>query len=52
MEYVKTIVVALLFWSWWHSSSLGCIHFEELGEALLSGLSAHCRRNSACTSVQ
>ena len=26
MEYVKTTVVALLFWSKWHSSSLGCIH--------------------------
>ena len=52
MEYVKTTAVALLFWSQWHSSSLGCIHSEELGEALLSRFSAHCRRNTACTSVQ
>ena len=51
MEYVKTTAVALLFWSPWHSSSLGCIHSEELGEALLSRFSAHCRRNTACTSV-
>ena len=51
-EYVKTTVVALLFWSQWHSASLGCIHSEELGEALLSRFSAHCRRNTACTSVQ
>ena len=51
-EYVKTTAVALLFWSQWHSASLGCIHSEELGEALLSWFSAHCRRNTACTSVQ
>ena len=51
-EYVKTTAVALLFWSQWHSASLGCIHSEELGEALLSQFSAHCRRNTACTSVQ
>ena len=51
-EYVKTTAVALLFWSQWHSASLGCIHSEELGEALLSRFSAHCRRNTACTSVQ
>ena len=51
-EYVKTTAVALLFWSRWHSASLGCIHSEELGEALLSRFSAHCRRNTACTSVQ
>ena len=51
-EYVKTTAVALLFWSQWHSGSLGCIHPEELGEALLSRFSAHCRRNTACTSVQ
>ena len=51
-EYVKTTAVAVLFWSLWHSSSLGCMHSEELGEALLSWFSAHCRRNIACTSVQ
>ena len=51
-EYVKTTAVALLFWSRWHCASLGCIHYEELGEALLSQFSAHCRRNTACTSVQ
>ena len=51
-EYVKTTAVALPFWSQWHSSSLGCIHSEELGEALLSRFSAHCHRNPACTSVQ
>ena len=51
-EYVKTTAVALLFWSQWHSASPGCIHSEELGEALLSRFSAHCRRNTACTSVQ
>ena len=51
-EYVKTTAVALLFWSQWHSSSLGCIHSKKLGEALLSRFSAHCRRNVACTSVQ
>ena len=49
---MKTTAVALLFWSQWHSASLGCIHSEELGEALLSRFSAHCRRNTACTSVQ
>ena len=51
-EYVKTTAVVLLFWSQWHSSFLGCIHSEELGEAVLSRFSAHCRRNTACTSVQ
>ena len=51
-EYVKTTVVALLFWSPWHTASLGCIHSEELGEALMSRFSADCRRNTACTSVQ
>ena len=51
-EYVKTTAVALLFWSQWHFASLGCIHSEEQGEALLSRFSAHCRRNTACTSVQ
>ena len=51
-EYVKTNVVALLFWSHWHSSSLGCIHSEELGESLHSQFSAHCCRNTACTSMQ
>ena len=51
-EYVKTTAVALLFWSQWHSASLGCTHSEELGEALLSRFSAHCRRNTSCTSVQ
>ena len=51
-EYVETTAVALLFWSQWHSSSLRCIPSEELCEALLSRFSAHCRRNTACTSVQ
>ena len=51
-EYVKTTAVALLFWSQWHSSSLGCIHSEKPGEALLRLFSAQCRRNTACTSVQ
>ena len=51
-EYVKTTAVALLFWSQGHSACLVCIHSEELGEALLSLFSAHCRRNTACTSVQ
>ena len=49
---MKTTVVALLFWSQWHSSSLGCIHSEEPGEALLGRFPAHYRRNTACTSVQ
>ena len=40
-EYVKTTAVALLIWSQWHSSSLGYIQCEELGE--LSPLSPqHC----------
>ena len=50
-EYVKTTAVALPFWSQWHSSSLGCIHSEELGEALQSRFSAHCRRNTACNGL-
>ena len=49
---MKATAVALLFWSQWHLASLGCIHSEELGEALLSWFPAHCRRNTACTSVQ
>ena len=49
---MKTDAVALLFWSQWHSASLGCVHSDELGEALLSRLSAHCRCHTACTSVQ
>ena len=51
-EYVKTTVVVVLFCSQWHSASLGCIHCEELGEALLSWFSTQFRRNTACTSVQ
>ena len=51
-EYVETTAAALLFCSHWHSAFLGCIHSEELGEALLSRFSAHCRCNTACTSVQ
>ena len=30
-EYMKTTDVALLCW---HSSSLGCMHSEELGQSL------------------
>ena len=51
-EYVKTTAVALLYWSQWHSSSLGRIHYEERGQSLLSRFSAHCARNIACTSIQ
>ena len=51
-EYVKTTAVALPFWSQWHSSFLGCIHSEELGEALASRFSAPFGRNTACTGVQ
>ena len=49
---MKTTTVALLFWSEWYSSSLGCIHSEDLREALLTQFSAHCRRNTAYTNVQ
>ena len=37
-EYLPTNTVALLFWSDWHSQALGCLFFEEYGEALLSRL--------------
>ena len=41
-EYVKTTGVALLFWSQWHSSSLGCIYSQEVDESFLSSVSPHC----------
>lgn len=35
VEYVRTVVVALLMWSEWHSSTPGVANSEEAGEALL-----------------
>ena len=52
IEYVKTTAVAALFWSQWHSSSLACIHSEEIDESFFSRFSTQCRCNTACTTVQ
>ena len=36
VEYIKTLVGALVTWQSWHSRTPGCIHSEEYGEAMLS----------------
>ena len=43
VEYIKTLVVALVTWQRWHSRTPGCIHSEEYGEAMCTvpGLDYH-----------
>ena len=43
VEYIKTLVCALLTCQRWHSWTTGCIHTEEYGEAMLSKLCAQCQ---------
>ena len=40
VEYIKTLVAALVTWQRWHSRMPGCIHIEEYGEGMLSRLCA------------
>ena len=51
VEYIKTLVAALVTWQRWHSRTPGCIHSEEYGEAMLSRLCAQCRIWTTITSV-
>ena len=51
VEYVKTLVAALVTWQCWHSRTPGCIHSEEYGEAMLSRVCAQCRIGTTITSV-
>ena len=51
VEYIKTLVCALLTWQRWHSRTRGCIHKEEYGEAMLSTLCAQCQVWSTKTSL-
>ena len=39
-EYVRSLSVTLAMWQEWMSNTLGCLFVEEIGEALLSRLSA------------
>ena len=43
VEYIKTLVGALVTWQRWHSRTPGCIHSEEYGDAMLSRLCGECR---------
>ena len=38
VEYIKTLMCALLTWQRWHSRTPGCIHSKEYGEAMLTRL--------------
>ena len=51
VEYIKTLVGALVTWQRWHSRTPGCIHSEEYGEAMLSRLCAQCRIWTTITSL-
>ena len=51
VEYIKTLVAALVTLQRWHSRTPGCIHSEEYGEAMLSRLCAPCRIWTTITSV-
>jgi hypothetical protein len=46
-EYTRTISLALLTWTPWMSRLPGCCFVEEVGEAMLSRLTARCRGNPA-----
>ena len=50
VEYIKTLVAALVTWHCWHSRTPGGIHSEEYGEAMLSSLCAQCRIWTTITS--
>ena len=43
VEYIKTLVAALVTWQRWHSRTPSCIHSEEYGEAMciVPGLDYH-----------
>ena len=51
VEYIKTLVAALVTWQCWHSRTPGCIHSEEYGEAMLSRLCAQCQVWTTITSL-
>ena len=51
VEYIKTLVLALVTWQRWHSRTARCIHSEEYGEAMLSTLCAQCRIWTTITSL-
>ena len=51
VEYIKTLVAALVTWQCWHSRTPGCLHSKEYGEAMLSRLCAPCRIWTTITSL-
>ena len=51
-EYLRTNIVALLFWSDWRTRALGCLFSEEYGEALLSRLLMRSNKVGNAQSVQ
>ena len=51
VEYIKTLVAALVTWQRWHSRTPGCIHNEEYGEEMWSKLCAQCRVRTTITSL-
>ena len=51
-EYLRTNIVALLFWSDWHTRALGCLFYEEYGQAMLSRLLMRSKEVGNAQSVQ
>ena len=51
MEYIKTLVAALVTWQRGHSQTPAGTHNEEYGEAMLSRLCAQCRIWTTITSL-
>ena len=51
VEYMKTLVAALVTWQRWHSGTPGCIHSEEYGGAMLSRLGVQCQIWTTITSL-
>ena len=45
VEYVRSLSIALLGWTPWHSHLLGCCCIEEFSEASLSLMPKTCQRH-------
>ena len=52
LEYTRTMALALLQWTPWHSSVPGCLYVEESCEALLGRVVTRCRRHHYLTGFQ
>ena len=51
VEYIRTILCALMTWTPWHDNLPGCCFSEEINEAALSRLGGLCRRHPNVFSV-